>query len=92
MVSLTRLKPQALVPFHQQKRGWYARGPSDGPSGLGCEHVSRSALIGMRVAVLLAASCSLAAGESVKLTAKTFEKKVYGSKNRAAFVKFQAPW
>ena len=68
------------------------------------------------VVALLAASCSTAAGESVELTAKNFEKKVcrrrkvvaasaltYLSyldpsvcqvyyKNRAAFIKFQAPW
>ena len=33
-----------------------------------------------------------ASGDAVQLTAKNFEKKVYGNSNRAAFVKFQAPW
>lgn len=33
-----------------------------------------------------------ASGEAVNLTGKNFEKKVYGKANRAAFVKFLAPW
>jgi hypothetical protein len=41
---------------------------------------------------LLAATCTTAAGEAVELTGKNFEKKVFGKKNRAAFIKFLAPW
>ena len=33
-----------------------------------------------------------ASGEAVQLTGKNFDKKVYGNKNKASFVKFLAPW
>ena len=43
-------------------------------------------------ATVLALAAAHASGEAVELTAKNFEKKVYGKANKAAFVKFLAPW
>ena len=44
-------------------------------------------------ATALAILTAYASGEAVQLTAKNFDKKVFeGPKNRAAFIKFLAPW
>lgn len=45
----------------------------------------------LRAALLCAFAVGSASAEAVELTAKNFNKKVF-KKDRAAFVKFQAPW
>ena len=43
-------------------------------------------------AVVLAGLAATVCGEAVTLTEKNFDKKVFGKKNKGAFIKFLAPW
>jgi len=49
--------------------------------------------VGRTATLAVLAACASVSAEAVEITgAKQFEKKVFGKKNRAAFVKFLAPW
>jgi hypothetical protein len=49
-------------------------------------------MVARAATLALLAAASSVSGEAVELTGKNFEKKVFGKKNRAAFIKFLAPW